>query len=62
MAVSIDALAGIAAIDAANEGGSDSAGLYDPTKPATAATAEELYANRKAAMKAAGVSFWHKSL
>ena len=31
------------------------AGLYDPTKPAKAGTAEELYANRKAAMKAAGV-------
>ena len=78
MTVSIDALAGMAAIDAANEaegGGADSggwdfnqvsaltgsplgvqkAGLYDPKNPATAATAEELYANRKAAMKAAGV-------
>ena len=31
------------------------AGLYDPTKPAKAGTAEELYAGRKAAMKAADV-------
>ena len=44
-----------------DEGGSDSAGLYDPTKAATAATAEELYANRKAAMKAAGVTFGTKA-
>jgi hypothetical protein len=36
------------------------AGLYDPRKPATAATSEGLYANRKAAMKAAGVSFWDR--
>jgi len=105
MTTSIDALAGIAAIDAANEaegGGADSGGwdfnqvsdltgsptgslnnvsvlnvsptnqsttqssitsktakslLYDPTKPATAATSEGLYRNRKAAMKAAGVTY-----
>ena len=44
-----------------DEGGSDSAGLYDPTKAATAETAEELYANRRAAMKAAGVTFGTKA-
>jgi len=75
MTVSIDALAGMAAIDAANEGdaeaagwdfnqvsaltgsplGVQKAGLYDPTKPAKAGIAEELYAGRKAAMKAADV-------
>jgi len=31
--------------------------LYDPTKPATAATSEGLYRNRRAAMKAAGVTY-----
>ena len=31
--------------------------LYDPTKPAKAATSEGLYRNRKAAMKAAGVTY-----
>ena len=36
------------------------AGLYDPRKPATASTSEGLYANRRAAMKAAGISFWDK--
>ena len=59
--ISIDALAGIAAIDTANEGGSSSAGLYDPKNPAKAGTAEELYANRKAAMKAAGVTYGTKA-
>ena len=60
-------------VDAAQGGGADinssnvlnvspttsvkKAGLYDPTNPATAATSEGLYANRKAAMKAAGVTF-----
>ena len=92
---SIDALAGIAAIDAANEaegGGADSGGwdfnqvsaltgsptgstsldnisvlnvgptvgLYNKKNVATAATSEGLYRNRRAAMKAAGVSFWDK--
>tara|TARA_R110000824_G_scaffold357404_1_gene544859 strand:+ start:1429 stop:3039 length:1611 start_codon:yes stop_codon:yes gene_type:complete len=33
------------------------AGLYDPKNPAKAATHEGLYANRKDAMKAAGVTF-----
>ena len=91
---SIDARAGIAAIDIANEQGTDAADvwdanqvsdltgsptgstsldnisvlnvgpttqstslLYDPTKPATAATSEGLYRNRRAAMKAAGVTY-----
>ena len=35
--------------------------MYDPKNPAKAATAEELYANRKAAMKAAGVTFGTKA-
>ena len=105
MTTSIDALAGIAAIDAANEGGDAEAagwdanqvsgllgsplgsssvesliggaaslgaisplrakalrlGLYDSKNPAKAATAEELYANRRAAMKAAGVTFGTKA-
>jgi len=89
---SIDALAGIAAIDAANEaegGGADSGGwdfnqvsaltgsptgstsldnisvlnvgptvgLYNKKNVATAATSEGLYRNRRAAMKAAGVTY-----
>ena len=105
MTTSIDALAGIAAIDAANEaegGGADSGGwdfnqvsaltgsptgslnnvsvlnvsptnqsttqssiisksakdlLYDPSKPATGSTHEDLYRGRRAAMKAAGVTY-----
>ena len=60
-------------VDAAQESGADvnsssvlnvapttsvkKAGLYDPKNPAKAGTAEELYANRKAAAKLAGVTF-----